>query len=104
MYRPVLQITGLGVCVEVVKNKLAPAMNKAYLGINFGKGFCSEQEVLELACEHGLVVQEGSNYIIGRKVFSCKYSAEQYLIENERVLDKIVMILRQHLFERKRKV
>ncbi|KAK0596783.1 hypothetical protein LWI29_019041 [Acer saccharum] len=98
------EITGLGVCVEVVKNKLAPAMNKAYLGINFGKGFCSEQEALELACEHGLVVQEGSNYIIGRKVFSGKYSAEQYLIENERVLDKIVMILRQHLFERKRKV
>ncbi|KAK3217920.1 hypothetical protein Dsin_011890 [Dipteronia sinensis] len=98
------EITGLGVCVEVVKNKLAPAMNKAYLGINFGKGFCSEQEVLELACEHGLVVQEGSKYIIGRKVFRDKYSAEQYLIENERVLDKIVMILRQHLFERKRKV
>ncbi|KAK2651903.1 hypothetical protein Ddye_011759 [Dipteronia dyeriana] len=98
------EITGLGVCVEVVKNKLAPAMNKAYLGINFGKGFCSEQEVLELACEHGLVMQEGSNYIIGRKVFSNKYSAEQYLIENEGVLDKMVMILRQHLFERKRKV
>ncbi|KAK3217923.1 hypothetical protein Dsin_011893 [Dipteronia sinensis] len=93
LYRSVLQITGLGVCVEVMKNKLAPAMNKAYLGINFGKGFCSEQEILELACEHRLVIQEGSNYIIGRKVFSDKYSAGQYLIENERVIDKIFMIL-----------
>ncbi|KAL5810535.1 hypothetical protein ACOSQ4_027103 [Xanthoceras sorbifolium] len=95
------KITGLGVCVQVVKNKLAPAMNKADLGIKFGKGFCSEQEVLELACEHGVVVQDGSNYIIGKKVFGSRYSAEHYLIENDRILSKIVMILRERLFERK---
>ncbi|KAF9664766.1 hypothetical protein SADUNF_Sadunf16G0052100 [Salix dunnii] len=45
------KITGLGVCAQVVKNKLAPAMTKAEHEIQFGRCFCTEFEVLELACE-----------------------------------------------------
>lgn len=76
-------------------------MKKAEVGIKFGKGFCCEQEALELGCEHGLVVREGSNYIIGGKVFSDECSAEEFLIKNKEVLNKMVTILRQHLFDRK---
>ncbi|GMY39529.1 DNA repair protein recA homolog 2, mitochondrial-like isoform X6 [Fagus crenata] len=96
------KVTGLGVCVQVVKNNLAPSMKKAELGIQFGRGFCSESEVLELACEHGVIVKVGSNYLIDRKVFSDKHEAEQYLVENDGILDNIVMILRSILFERER--
>jgi hypothetical protein len=85
-----------------VKNNLAPSMKKAELGIQFGRGFCSESEVLELACEHGVIVKVGSNYLIDRKVFSDKHEAEQYLVENDGILDNIVMILRSILFERER--
>uniref|UniRef100_A0A2N9G7V2 glucan endo-1,3-beta-D-glucosidase n=1 Tax=Fagus sylvatica TaxID=28930 RepID=A0A2N9G7V2_FAGSY len=92
------KVTGLGVCVQVVKNNLAPSMKKAELGIQFGRGFCSESEVLELACEHGVIVKAGSNYLIDRKVFSDKHEAEQYLVENDGILDNIVMILRTLLF------
>ncbi|KAF9664767.1 hypothetical protein SADUNF_Sadunf16G0052200 [Salix dunnii] len=60
-------ITGLGVCAQVVKNKLAPAMTKAELQIQFGRGFCTESEVLELASEHSVVKKEGNSYVIGRK-------------------------------------
>ncbi|EEF28487.1 DNA repair protein reca, putative [Ricinus communis] len=92
------EITGLRVSVQVVKNKLAPAMKKAELGIQFGRGFCSESEVLELACEYGVIRQEGSTYCIEEEVFSNKHAAEEYLAENYKVHDRIVRTLRTHLF------
>ncbi|KAI3412527.1 uncharacterized protein J3R85_017227 [Psidium guajava] len=91
--------TGLEVCVEVVKNKLAPGKKKAELGIMFGKGFCLESEVLELACDHGIVLKEGSAYHIHGEVFCAKHEVEEYLAQNDRVLQKIAMILRSHLLE-----
>ncbi len=77
-------------------------MKKAKLGIQFGRGFCSKSEVLELACEHGVIVKVGSNYLIDRKVFCDKHEAEQYLVKNGGILDNIVMILRSILFEREK--
>lgn len=95
------KITGLEVSVQVVKNKLAPAMKKADLIIEFGKGFYCVPEIFELACEHGIIQKEENNYIIKREVFNDKHQAEQYLIENTEVLNKIIMILRKHSFERR---
>lgn len=86
--------------MQVVKNKLAPAMKKADLGIQFGRGLCRESEVFQLACEHGLIAKEGSSYLIGRKVFSTEHAAEQYLAKNDALFDKAVMILRKMMFER----
>lgn len=96
-----LQVTGLGVCVQVVKNKLAPAMLKVELGIQFGRGFRCESEVLELACEYGIISQKGGNYFIEGEVFDDKQEAEGYLAENDDLLENIVMVLRTKLFERK---
>nr|GEU56303.1 DNA repair protein RecA homolog 2, mitochondrial [Tanacetum cinerariifolium] len=62
------KVTGLGICVEVMKNKLAPAMKKAELEIEFGRGICRASEVLELACEHGVVLKEGNYYFIEGEV------------------------------------
>ena len=77
-------------------------MKKAEMGIQFGRGFCCEAEVLELACEHGVIIKEGSNYLIEGKLFSGKHEAEQFLVKNDGILDKIDMILRRQLFERER--
>ncbi|KAA3472105.1 DNA repair protein recA-like protein 2, mitochondrial [Gossypium australe] len=95
------KVTGLGVCVQVVKNKLAPVMQKAELGIQFGRGFCRESEVLELACEYGIINKEGINYYIEGKIFSGKQEAERYLAKKDGVLENIAMALRTILFERK---
>ena len=57
---------------------------------------------MELACEHGVIVKEGSNYLIEGKPFSGKNEAEQFLVKNDGILDKVVMILRRKLFERER--
>lgn len=87
--------------MQVVKNKLAPVIQKAELGIQFGRGFCRESEVLELACEYGIINKEGSNYYIEGRIFSGKQEAERYLAEKDGVLENIAMALRTILFERK---
>lgn len=85
--------------MQVVKNKLAPAMKKADLGIQFGRGLCCESEVLQLASEHGVIGKEGRNYVIGSKVFSNEHAAEQYLAKNDDILNEMVKELRNLLFE-----
>lgn len=92
------KVTGLGICVEVMKNKLAPVMKKADLEIEFGRGISRASEVLELACEHGVVLKEGNDYFIEGEVVNSKVQAENYLIQNERICDQLVKTLRNQLF------
>ncbi|CAD5322589.1 DNA repair protein recA 2 [Arabidopsis thaliana] len=93
------KISGLNVCVQVVKNKLAPGKKKSELGIHFGHGFYVEREVLELACEHGVILREGTSYFIEGEVIEGKDAAEKYLVENKEALDTVVAILRNQLFK-----
>ncbi|RXH75969.1 hypothetical protein DVH24_042756 [Malus domestica] len=81
---------GLGISVQVVKNNLAPAMKKPNLGIQFERGLGCESEVLQLACEHGVIAKEGSNYHIGQKD----------LAKNDALFYEVVTIFRKILFER----
>ncbi|KAK4759446.1 hypothetical protein SAY87_022577 [Trapa incisa] len=93
------KVIGLGICVQVMKNKLAPAMKKAELRILFSKGFFLEAEVFDLALEHGIIFREGDKFHIEGKVFSDKEKSRQFLAENADVLGKITALLRQQLFE-----
>lgn len=92
--------TGLEICVQVVKNKLAPSMAKAELSIQFGKGISRDSEALDLACEHGVIVKEGSRYYIRGKVLHSREEVLRYLASNEEALDDIVKTIRCHLFDR----
>ncbi|CAF1703750.1 BnaC03g35730D [Brassica napus] len=92
------EVSGLNVCVEVVKNKLTPGKKKSELGIQFGRGFYVEREVLELACEHGVIAREGNSHLIEGEVVDGKDAAEKYLMENKEVLDTVISILRKQLF------
>ncbi|XP_071737616.1 DNA repair protein recA homolog 2, mitochondrial [Rutidosis leptorrhynchoides] len=92
------KVTGLGICVEVIKNKLSPAMRKAELEIQFGRGISRASEVLELACENGVVLKEGNCYFIDGEVVNSKIEAENYLIQNESICEKLVKTLRKQLF------
>ncbi|KAF7147344.1 hypothetical protein RHSIM_Rhsim03G0029900 [Rhododendron simsii] len=93
------KVTGVGICVQVVKNTLSPPMKKAELAINFGRGIRCESEVLDLACEHGVIVEEGNNFFIDGAVVKNRKEAEHYLAENDEVFDNIVKCLRCRLFE-----
>ncbi|KAL6987207.1 hypothetical protein U1Q18_012958, partial [Sarracenia purpurea var. burkii] len=93
------KVTGLGICVQVVKNKLAPPMKKAEIGIQFGRGICRESEILDLACERGIIMKEGNNFFIEREVLRSRQEAERYLSENDRILESITDSLRSRLFK-----
>jgi len=101
LYLDLEKVDGIGICVQVLKNKMAPAMKSAELGIKFGKGVQLESEVLELGVVHGLILKERNNYFIEGEVFDSPLAAERYLAENEVVRDKVVMDLRNLLFDRK---
>ncbi|XP_011075366.1 DNA repair protein recA homolog 2, mitochondrial isoform X1 [Sesamum indicum] len=92
--------TGLGISVQVVKNKLAPSMAKAELSIRFGKGICRKSEALDLACEHGVIVKDGSRYFIKGRVLHSREEVLRYLGANDGALDDVIRTLRCHLFER----
>lgn len=92
------EVSGLNVCVEVVKNKLTPGNKKSELGIHFGRGFYVEREVLELGCEHGVIAREGNSHLIEGEVVDGKDAAEKYLLENKEVLDTVINTLRKQLF------
>lgn len=94
------QATGLGICVQVVKNKLAPSLTKAELSIKFGKGIIRESEALDLACEHGVIVEDRGCYYIGGRIWQNREEVLRYLASNEEALDNIITTLRCHLFER----
>jgi len=81
-----------------VKNTLSPPMKKAELAINFGRGIRCESEVLDLACEHGVIVEEGNNFLIEGDVVKNRKEAERYLAKNDVVFDNIVKSLRWRLF------
>ncbi|XP_058740367.1 DNA repair protein recA homolog 2, mitochondrial [Vicia villosa] len=90
------KVEGITVCCQVVKNKLAPAaMKKAELGIKFGRGFCHESEVFDLACEHGLIMKDEGNYFIEGVALSSREAAEHFLVKNKKICDKLVMDMKR---------
>lgn len=87
------------ICAQVVKNKLAPAATKrAELGIKFGRGFCHESDVLDLACEHGIIVKHEGSYFIEGSSLDSREAAELFLAQNDAVCDKLVRDMRRLYF------
>ncbi|MQL72401.1 hypothetical protein Taro_004731 [Colocasia esculenta] len=92
------EITGIGVSVQVIKNKLAPAMKKADLHVEFGRGIRHEAEILEIASQYGIVSREQNGYWIQGEYLRDKLEAEQYLAENDSLADELTRTLRSQLF------
>jgi hypothetical protein len=95
-----LQATGIGISVQVIKNKLAPAVLKeASIDIRFGKGICHESEILEMASSIGVTVKDGCGYWINGSFVVDKAAAEKFLRENAVVADEICNIMRSQFFK-----
>ncbi|RDX82868.1 DNA repair protein recA-like 2, mitochondrial [Mucuna pruriens] len=93
------KVEGVLVCAKVVKNKLAPAATKkAELGIKFGRGFCHESEILDLACEHGIIMEDEGSYFIEGGSFDSREAAELFLAQNDAICDKVVRDMRRLYF------
>ncbi|XP_078159016.1 DNA repair protein recA homolog 2, mitochondrial-like [Carex rostrata] len=97
------KVTGINIAVQVIKNKLSPAMKKAELEIGFGTGIRREAELLEMASVHGVIMREENgdgSYWINGDHFEDKYEAESYLARNSDICDELMCTLRKQLFEK----
>lgn len=95
------QATGIGISVQIIKNKLAPAtLKEAGIDIRFGKGICYESEILELASSLGVIMKDDSGYWINGEFLPNKAEAEKFLRENAAVADEICGTMRRQFFER----
>lgn len=95
------KITGIGISIEIVKNKMAPASKKVDLEIEFGRGFRCEAEILAMASDRGIIMREGDGYWIEQKFFKLKQEAESYLAENNDVTEELVRRIKKQLFEKR---
>jgi recombination protein RecA len=59
------QVIGSRTRVKVVKNKLAPPFRETEFDILYGVGISRPHELLDLACERGLVEKNGSWFTLG---------------------------------------
>jgi recombination protein RecA len=51
---------GIRTCAKIVKNKLAPPMQKALIDIYFENGFDPTSEIIDFALEKGVISKSGS--------------------------------------------
>uniref|UniRef100_A0A0A9CVK7 Uncharacterized protein n=1 Tax=Arundo donax TaxID=35708 RepID=A0A0A9CVK7_ARUDO len=95
------QATGIGISVQIIKNKLAPAtLKEAGIDTRFGKGICHESEILEMASSIGVILKDGCGYWINGLFLADKAAAEKFLHENAAVADEICSAMRSQFFER----
>lgn len=77
------RVVGGKTIINVVKNKLAPPMQKTEVEFYFDRGFCNENFIIEEAMEAGKIVRAGSWFKTpgGESIGQKKEAALQYLQE-----------------------
>ncbi|TVU34713.1 hypothetical protein EJB05_16560 [Eragrostis curvula] len=95
------QATGIGISVQIIKNKLVPAtLKEAGIDLRFGKGICRESEILEMASSIGVIMKDGCGYWINNEFLADNAAAEKFLHENATIADEICSTIRSQFFER----
>jgi recombination protein RecA len=96
-------IVGNQVKCKVVKNKVAPPFRTAEFEIIFGKGINKGAALLDLAIEHKIISQRGSNYYHGEgKLGSGRDAAVKTLMESgikDEIDKELKQILLPHLYD-----
>jgi recombination protein RecA len=90
---------GSRVKAKVVKNKLAPPFRTVEFDILFDRGISWTGDVLDLACEHGIIQKSGAWFSHGdQRLGQGRENTVQYLAENASVLADIESELIAKLF------
>lgn len=81
---------GNTVVVKVVKNKVAPPFKTCKFEIIFGKGIQKNSEIIDLACQLGLMKRAGSWYEYqGNRIGQGIEAAKKFLEENKDIAEQL---------------
>lgn len=76
--------------VKVVKNKMAPPFREVEFDILFGEGISREGDLIDLACQYGVIEKSGSWFAYnGEKLGQGRDNTRQFLKEHPEFVDKI---------------
>ena len=94
-------VIGNNVKIKVVKNKICPPMKVAMCEMIFGKGFSSEEEVINLALEYELITKAGAWFTTHNGERMCgKTAVKEYYDSHpelaKELRDKVVSLLKSN--------
>ena len=76
--------------VKIVKNKVAPPFKKAEFDIMYGTGISLSGDILDVACDMGIIDKSGSWYSYNNeRIGQGRENVKAYLEDNQAVLDEI---------------
>ena len=85
------QVVGGRVRVKVVKNKVAPPFREAEFDLLYGSGIGRTGELLDLACERGLIEKSGAWFSAnGERIAQGREKACEWLREHPAAMDELV--------------
>ena len=83
-------IVGSKVVIKVAKNKVAPPFKVANLDLLFGKGISKHGELVDLACEYGIIDKSGAWYAYNNnKIGQGREAAKNFLVDNPELYKEI---------------
>ena len=97
-------IVGNKTTVKVVKNKMAPPFKVCNVDIMYGEGVSLEGELVDLASEAGIIEKSGAWYAYnGEKIGQGKENVKEYLKNNLKFKDELVLKVRDFYSINKKK-
>jgi recombination protein RecA len=89
-------VTGSRTRVKVVKNKMAPPFKEVEFDILYGTGISKEGDLLDLACEQGIVDKSGAWFSFqGERIGQGRDNSRQYLLDHPDVCQTIEGLVRK---------
>ncbi len=89
-------VIGIRSHARVIKNKMAPPLQSAYLNIYFDCGFDVKSEIIDIAIENNIIAKSGSwFYYKDQRIAQGKEGTKSFLIDakNKKLFDEITKLV-----------